>query len=1660
MKWSYRLFMVISVTVISLSFSAEHTLAQTVTPATGGASISADNFGTTWTTLTGPVIQETAPGQLTPGQIRFQTPTGFIFDSGGTAPTITVTSPKSGKITVTVSSRTSTEIIFNVTGSSSGNPKNNPHRLEFANIRVRPSQGTPLATGNISNAGSAAPGGTTNYGTLTMVAGANAKIRVETAAGGGGSVVGAQSVEAGSSLNVFAVIRDQYNNYKSNATSPTWSLQNITGGVLSGNLSPSGGSATFNADKVGSANIRATSGALTAVSSGTVSVVPGDAASISIATQPSVTLTAGNNFATQPVLHVLDANGNIVTDDDFTQVTAARGSGSGTLLGTTTRTATSGIVTFTNLSFTTAGTIDIDFTSSGFTTQTSNTITVSPAAADNLDFVVQPTNSNRNQAVVPAVEVQIFDTYGNVVSQSGTTVTLNMVSGSGSISGNAETTDAGGKATFPSLQFNQTGLKSVQATASGLTSSPVSNTFTVSNAGTLAGFVVEQPDTNPIGTQEAGVAFNIRIAAVDGVGDTLDGNQGRDNFTGFVDLTTSSVFSGSTTTSNIGPFVDGIYSPHTVNLTQSGSGVTITATNASGSESGSSNSFTVDPDGADPGNSTISVSESTLIADGVSTSAITVQLVDNFGNQLNTGGDTVVISIASGTGSISSTTDNGDGTYSATLTAPNDVGSATIQATVNSTLITSSSPVITFTYDVLSTFQVEASGGGNIGTQTAGTSFTITITALDAYNNVVADFNGGSNTVEITSNQTISSGGGTSPAFSNGILSAHSITITSAGSTTITARKSASSETGSSNSFTVNPASADPASSTITAGQSFLENNGADTTPVTVQLIDAFGNNLITGGVTVTLNTTAGSLGSITDNSDGTYTATLTSGSVTATATITGTVNSSSITDNAVVEITEFNEWEGDAKGNASGKDDWDDPDNWSLNSLPTTGQVVYIPTGLTYYPKIENLNPTIDFLSIESGATVTLNNSRTLTINNEISGAGSFTGNTATVNLKGNSSVQNFIAGSSTINLNGTTTQTISNDFTANFLNVQNNVNVTGYFEAFNDLTIDAGKTLTMSSGSQLVIFGDIYINGTLTGNSSAFSFGGAINGSNINLNNTSVTLNGTTEQQISGITEMSDLIIDNSAGVVLNNDLEITGTLTFTSGTLTVENGYSLVSNTKAGNTSDLIIKRTITGSSGWRTIASPLQSTFGDFLDGTVTQGYPGAFYPTGSNPGDTVQPNVLYYLESFSGLDNERYRAPSSASSSMTPGQGLFVYFFGSVAGDSRYNNPLPDTLIVSGEENSVVSSQFTFPVTYTASADTGWNLVGNPFTATIDWDDGNWTKTNMDNSLYVWDPGSSDYLTWNGTTGSLGDGTIKPFQAFWVKANGNGAPTLKVNQASKTTGGTFYKERKDTVNMKITLKADTLEKSTYLSFVKGGKYGKDRYDAYRLKPFGTNTYLEVHSLLEDGTELSINNLPRDFGLPIEIPLYFGGFNSGKAIESNMELSWGGLDKLPAGWTVSLIDKNRNKSSGETDMREVSSQIIRPQQLDSLNRDHHPAAMKKMIKVSPQKVNNARYILRIDPGEDANGLPDKFRLYQNYPNPFNPETNISFDLPLSSPTRLEIFDVLGRKVQTLVSGELSAGTHTVKVNLNELSSGVYLYRLKAGEAVFSKKMMLIK
>ncbi|WP_018613587.1 beta strand repeat-containing protein, partial [Segetibacter koreensis] len=188
----------------------------TITAATGGSSISADNAGgTSYTTLTGPIMAEAAKGDIGLGTIILNAPSGFEFDLGGTSPTVLVTgdatSTKNINNTSTGSTipvtRTASTLTIAISVKSNGG---NANTLTWQNIRVRPTAGTPLASGNITKSSSSTssyatiPNVTTpSYGTLAEVVGALDHFNIGTISG---------TKTSGTAFNIDLTAKDKFDN--------------------------------------------------------------------------------------------------------------------------------------------------------------------------------------------------------------------------------------------------------------------------------------------------------------------------------------------------------------------------------------------------------------------------------------------------------------------------------------------------------------------------------------------------------------------------------------------------------------------------------------------------------------------------------------------------------------------------------------------------------------------------------------------------------------------------------------------------------------------------------------------------------------------------------------------------------------------------------------------------------------------------------------------------------------------------------------------------------------------------------------------------------------------------------------------------------------------------------------------------------------------------------------------------------------------------------------------------------------------------------------------------------------------------------------------------------------------------------------------------------
>jgi len=484
------------------------------------------------------------------------------------------------------------------------------------------------------------------------------------------------------------------------------------------------------------------------------------------------------------------------------------------------------------------------------------------------------------------------------------------------------------------------------------------------------------------------------------------------------------------------------------------------------------------------------------------------------------------------------------------------------------------------------------------------------------------------------------------------------------------------------------------------------------------------------------------------------------------------------------------------------------------------------------------------------------------------------------------------------------------------------------------------------------------------------------------------------------------------------------------------------NVASTTQSNNTDYLQAQSvTISGNDGFRMMSSPVSGTiFSDLLAELWIQGMTGGDTESGSA-------NVWTF-----DVANQTWTALTNLSTaSLTAGEGFLVYVFSDTDADG--DNDLPVTLSVSGSENTSSAS-------VSSITNGNWALVGNPYASTIDWD--LVSQTNVATSAYVWDDATSAYISWNGSAGSLTNGLIAPYQGFWVQASG-GTGSVTVETADKSsTAGTFYKTMNDsTGSMSFSITSGEYNNQTFVSFMNNGEAGMDNSDAYKLLPMSPSECVVGISYAE-GNALDINNLPFTYEGSISIPLDimyltldedYNFVTQEEAITMNWDLS--SLPETIIGLTLTNNINGETTNLLQTDELTFSTQA----------KGSFPAYGSNGVNIYPE-VGESQFTLTVaysalSSGEES-PFPTEFALHQSYPNPFNPSTMISFVVPIDAKhiTQLQVFNINGQLVETLVNEELEPGRHKIKWNPVNISSGVYIVQLKAGEKVFNQKVTYIK
>ena len=293
---------------------------------------------------------------------------------------------------------------------------------------------------------------------------------------------------------------------------------------------------------------------------------------------------------------------------------------------------------------------------------------------------------------------------------------------------------------------------------------------------------------------------------------------------------------------------------------------------------------------------------------------------------------------------------------------------------------------------------------------------------------------------------------------------------------------------------------------------------------------------------------------------------------------------------------------------------------------------------------------------------------------------------------------------------------------------------------------------------------------------------------------------------------------------------------------------------------------------------------------------------------------------------------------------------------------------------------------------------GWNLIGS---VTADA-----SITDTDDIVL---PGTT--FGFNGTY--VETSVIEPGQGYWVATSGPGQVTIE--SAGSALSGSTSHQTESLIN------TDSFAKITFTGELSGEAISRDLYFAGEFEN-------EVHKL-----QKSLPPVPPTGSFDARI---HGGFwiSAETAVSVTLQQS-----DSPVRLELSGLELANVKFFANGDLlakkQWISGEILDvPQQADQILIDAEAGL--------------------------ADEIPAQVQLDQNYPNPFNPATSIRFGLPEASDVRLDVYNVLGQRVASLLNENRSAGFHTVSFDAGNLSSGMYLYRLQAGDVVQIRQLTLVK
>jgi len=482
------------------------------------------------------------------------------------------------------------------------------------------------------------------------------------------------------------------------------------------------------------------------------------------------------------------------------------------------------------------------------------------------------------------------------------------------------------------------------------------------------------------------------------------------------------------------------------------------------------------------------------------------------------------------------------------------------------------------------------------------------------------------------------------------------------------------------------------------------------------------------------------------------------------------------------------------------------------------------------------------------------------LNIGGTITGSGTLTEATGTITY--NKSGNQTIAATTYYNLGiaGSGTKTCNGSFT-----VSGGLNLTAGLIDINGNTLTLNGNVTRNSGS---------IKGSATSN---LTIAGTASNCTLYFDQTSSatrSLNNFTLSRPNGATLADTLEIDNTLSITSNATLNTNNKLKLISTASTTASVSDLSAGTVSGK---VIAQRYVPGGTDkrrWRFFSSPTNITnnynYYQFIDDIHVTGAGGSANGFDNSPNNSSSART--YDETMAGASSVGWSNPSVLNTNIPVGKGVSVFVRGSRATQDPFLNwSTPDNVTIdfTGNLNQGtidISSLLTYTVN-TPTAD-GFNLIGNPYMSTIDWTSANITKTNIGNYIYVINPSTGSYATYDvATQTSVNNGSnlIASSQGFFIRTTASN-PSVIFRETAKTTSTapTFFRSdaaRTTSTFSKIKLKAVRNNENTdELVIVLGDTAHKAGIDASDAVKFFNDNNLNFYTRSTELKNLAINYFP--------------------------------------------------------------------------------------------------------------------------------------------------------------------------------------------------------